>query len=112
MDFHLNILRPFYEGIEIVDGDGINTMEIRLPNIPDGYLITYLRRKHLKKTNQYSPNIIHISNERIFVGLDGHVPQKNIINVFFENENANQLLEQEDWDDHCRKYRIADSVFR
>ena len=74
-------------------------MDIKIPDLPDGYVISYMRRSVRTAYRFAGSNTLRTSEEKVFVQKEQIFGRQsaNIVDVFIENENIRELLEEEDW---------------
>lgn len=97
---HLQVLNPIFKKIIFNNSNlGLSQMELNIPELPGGYLMSYLRRT-IRKTYRFSgSNLLRTSEEKVLINLEVIYPDENeIVDLFFVNENINDLLEEDDWD--------------
>ena len=105
---HLEILTPFYEGIEIRQDDDIaenapyKDSKISIPELPQGYKLRFYRRVTRASYRFNGENILRICKEKVFLQEDNFAPtnqhQSDFVDLILENEAINDLLRSDDWE--------------
>lgn len=89
----------FFDAIEVNNNRTTpDDIEINIPELPNGYIISYMRRSVRTAYRFAGSNTLRTSEEKVFVQMEQlYGRQTDVVDVFIENENVGELLEEDEW---------------
>ena len=106
LEFHHKKLRNVLENIKITR---YNTLDISLPEMPTGYIVSFLRRaERMDYTIRNESTLIGTSSEELLLDYESS-DSKDVMGIFFKDRDIDNTLASSDWqpEDIMKTYEMV-----